>query len=139
MTEESIIYQDGCHCASVRFQVVVDRHIVEDCNCSICRKKGFLHLIVPSEKFTLLSGAEDLNTYSFNTHIAKHTFCRICAIHPFYHPVILTISMLIFIVWMEMYHLNLRFIFLMELIGKKTFIKLNNPEISQQCLIFLRN
>lgn len=25
-------------------------------------------------------------TYTFNTHTAKHTFCRICGIHPFYRP-----------------------------------------------------
>lgn len=49
-------------------------------------KKGFLHLIVPPEQFTLLKGADSLITYTFNTRIAKHTFCRICGIHPFYRP-----------------------------------------------------
>ncbi|MGK7918014.1 MAG: GFA family protein [Prochloraceae cyanobacterium] len=88
MTEvnEPVTYEGGCHCGAVRFRVIVDKHEVDDCNCSICRKKGFLHLIVPPEKFTLLSGTEVLTTYSFNTHIAKHTFCRICGIHPFYQP-----------------------------------------------------
>ena len=57
-----------------------------DCNCSICRKKGFLHLILPPEQFTLLSGAELLTTYIFNTRTAKHNFCSICGIHPFYQP-----------------------------------------------------
>lgn len=83
---ESEIYEGGCHCGSVRFRVIADRHEGEDCNCSICRKKGFLHLIVPPEKFTLLKGGEVLSTYTFNTHTAKHTFCRICGIHPFYRP-----------------------------------------------------
>jgi hypothetical protein len=82
----SVTYEGGCHCGRVRFRVNVDRHIVEECNCSICRKKGFLHLIVRSDRFTLLSGAEYLSTYTFNTGIAKHTFCRICGIHPFYRP-----------------------------------------------------
>ncbi len=88
MTEvnEPFTYEGGCHCGAVRFRVIVDKHEADDCNCSICRKKGFLHLIVAPEKFTLLSGAEVLTTYSFNTHIAKHTFCRICGIHPFYRP-----------------------------------------------------
>lgn len=81
-----ITYQGGCHCGSVRFRVTVDQHEAIDCNCSICRKKGFIHLIVPPERFTLLSGADVLTTYTFNTHTAKHTFCRICGIHPFYHP-----------------------------------------------------
>jgi hypothetical protein len=60
--------------------------MVEDCNCSICRKKGFLHLIVPPERFTLLQGKDELTTYQFNTKTAKHWFCRTCGIHPFYQP-----------------------------------------------------
>lgn len=83
---EFVTYEGGCHCGAVRFRVKVDKHQVDDCNCSICQKKGFLHLIVPPEQFTLLSGVEVLTTYSFNTHIAKHTFCSICGIHPFYRP-----------------------------------------------------
>ena len=83
---ESVTYEGGCHCGAVRFQVIVDQHQADECNCSICRKKGFLHLIVPPEKFTLLQGAEVLSTYTFNTGVAKHTFCRVCGIHPFYRP-----------------------------------------------------
>ena len=84
--QKSQVYQGGCHCGEVRFQVIVDRWEVQDCNCSICRQKGFLHLIVPPEKFTLLKGQDVLTTYTFNKHIAKHYFCRICGIHSFYRP-----------------------------------------------------
>ena len=83
---ESATYNGGCHCGAVRFQVLIDRFTVEDCNCSICQKKGFLHLIVPSENFTLLQGAEVLTSYTFNTKIAEHLFCSICGIHSFYIP-----------------------------------------------------
>lgn len=83
---EPITYQGGCHCGAVRFQVIVNKHEAIDCNCSICRKKGFLHLIVPPENFTLLSGEDILITYTFNTNTARHLFCRICGIHPFYRP-----------------------------------------------------
>ena len=83
---ESVTYEGGCHCGAVRFRVFVNQHQVYECNCSICRKKGFLHLIVPSDKFTLLRGAESLSTYTFNTHIAKHFFCRTCGINSFYRP-----------------------------------------------------
>jgi len=79
-------FEGGCHCGAVRFRVVVDKYKVDECNCSICLKKGFLHLIVPSVKFTLLQGAEVLTTYTFNTGVAQHTFCRICGIHSFYTP-----------------------------------------------------
>jgi hypothetical protein len=57
-----------------------------ECNCSICSKKGILHLIVPPEQFELLHGEADLATYQFNTNTAKHTFCRHCGIHAFYVP-----------------------------------------------------
>jgi hypothetical protein len=79
-------YEGGCHCGAVRFRVEVERHVVLDCNCSICRMKGNLHLIVPRARFTLLKGEGELSTYRFNTGVAKHTFCRVCGIHPFYVP-----------------------------------------------------
>ena len=84
--EKTLTSQGGCHCGAVRFQVIIDRDTVYDCNCSICRKKGYLHLIVPPENFTLLRGQENLTNYSFNTKVAQHTFCSICGIHSFYRP-----------------------------------------------------
>ena len=59
---------------------------VLDCNCSICRMGGFLHLIVPASRFRLLSGAESLVEYTFNTGIARHRFCGHCGIKSFYVP-----------------------------------------------------
>ena len=85
-TLESQTYQGGCHCGRVRFRVTADLSRVTECNCSICSKKGFLHLIVPPEAFELLSGKDALTTYRFNTGIAQHTFCATCGIHPFYVP-----------------------------------------------------
>ena len=79
-------YEGGCHCGRVRFRVTADLDGVTICNCSICTMKGILHLIVARENFELLKGKDDLTTYTFNTGIAKHTFCRHCGIHPFYVP-----------------------------------------------------
>ncbi|MCF2970607.1 GFA family protein [Synechococcus sp. Nb3U1] len=79
-------YEGSCHCGQIRFVVEGDLDTATLCNCSICTKKGFIHLIVPPEAFQLLSGQPDLATYSFNTHIAKHHFCRVCGMHPFYIP-----------------------------------------------------
>ena len=78
--------QGGCHCGRVRFKVTADLDRVTYCNCSMCSKKGFLHLIVPPEQFELLSGKDNLTTYEFNTRTAKHTFCKSCGIHAFYVP-----------------------------------------------------
>jgi len=79
-------YDGSCHCGRVRFRVTAALDRVVRCNCSICSKKGFLHLIVPPAQFELLSGADDLTVYTFNTGLAKHQFCRRCGIHPFYVP-----------------------------------------------------
>ncbi len=79
-------WDGGCHCGRVRFRVTAELTGVTDCNCSVCTKKGFLHLIVPPEQFELVSGTDALATYQFGTRVAKHTFCRHCGIHPFYVP-----------------------------------------------------
>ena len=78
--------QGGCHCGRVRFRVTADLDRVTECNCSMCAKKGFLHLIVAPAQFELVSGADELSTYRFNTMTAKHMFCKYCGIHPFYVP-----------------------------------------------------
>ena len=82
-----MIYKGACHCHAVTFEVEAPEVIEADfCNCSICQKSGFLHLIVPLSHFKLLSGRESLSTYTFNTGVARHTFCKICGIKPFYTP-----------------------------------------------------
>src|SRR5262249_30182795 len=79
-------YQGGCHCGRVRFRVTADLDRVTECNCSMCRKKGFLHLIVAPEQFELTSGPGELSTYQFGPRTAKHHFCRHCGISSFYIP-----------------------------------------------------
>ncbi|HPW12823.1 GFA family protein [Thermomonas sp.] len=82
-----IVHRGGCHCGRVRFEVDAPANPdVLDCNCSICRMTGFLHVIVPASRFRLLSGADDLAEYTFNTGAAKHRFCRHCGIKGFYVP-----------------------------------------------------
>lgn len=82
-----MLYHGRCHCGAVRFEVEAPEDVeVEDCNCSICRMTGFLHLIVPAARFRLLAGDEELTTYRFNTGVAAHRFCRICGIKSFYVP-----------------------------------------------------
>jgi hypothetical protein len=82
-----VTHRGGCHCGRVRFEVDAPADIAAlDCNCSICRMTGFLHLIVPATRFRLLSGADALGEYTFNTGAAKHRFCRYCGIKSFYIP-----------------------------------------------------
>ncbi|MGI9344394.1 MAG: GFA family protein [Gammaproteobacteria bacterium] len=80
-------YAGGCHCGAVTFEVEAPARIeCQDCNCSICSATGFLHLIVPKSRFRLLSGAENLAEYTFNTGTARHLFCRTCGVKSFYVP-----------------------------------------------------
>jgi len=82
-----VVHRGGCHCGRVRFEVTAPSRIqVSECNCSICSKSGYLHLVVPADRFRLLSGGEVLATYSFNTGTAKHLFCSVCGIKSFYVP-----------------------------------------------------
>jgi hypothetical protein len=85
--QKLIEHTGGCHCGAVRFKVEAPEHLqVTECNCSICSKSGYLHLIVPAARFHLLSGTCQLSTYTFDTHEAKHLFCKVCGIKSFYIP-----------------------------------------------------
>ena len=82
-----VTHAGGCHCGRVRFEVDAPARIeVTDCNCSICAKTAYLHLIVPKSRFRLLAGEDVLTTYEFSTRTAKHLFCSVCGIKAFYVP-----------------------------------------------------
>jgi len=56
------------------------------CNCSICNKTGFQHIFVPHADLIFLNGQVHLETYTFGSHTAKHTFCPTCGVKPLYQP-----------------------------------------------------
>ena len=77
----------GCHCGAVRFEVELPSKVVaQSCNCSVCAKTGFVHLIVSESRFRLLQGGDQLTTYTFNTGVARHLFCNRCGVKSFYRP-----------------------------------------------------
>jgi hypothetical protein len=88
MSEPPLItHRGGCHCGRVRFEALAPSRVqVSECNCSICAKTGYLHLLLRSEHFKLLCGEEALTAYTFNTGTAKHLFCSVCGIKSFYVP-----------------------------------------------------
>lgn len=82
-----VTHRGGCHCGRVRFEVEAPAEIVVDeCNCSVCRRVGYWHLVVPKSRFRLVSGEEVLSVYRFNTGVAQHLFCSVCGIKSFYVP-----------------------------------------------------
>src|SRR4029450_13130970 len=86
-TPVPLTHRRGSHWGGVRFEFSAPAEIiVEDCNCSVCRRTGYLHLIVEKGAFRLVQGEEALTTYQFNTGTAKHLFCKVCGIKSFYVP-----------------------------------------------------
>jgi len=82
-----MIYNGSCHCGAVKFEIEAPEAInCQACNCSICSKSGYLHLIIPRSRFKLLEGENHLTTYTFDSGEAKHKFCKICGIKSFYIP-----------------------------------------------------
>lgn len=88
MSEQTLVtHRGGCHCGRVRFEALAPARVeVSDCNCSICSKSGYLHLIVRAGNFKLLSGSDVLTAYTFNTGTARHLFCSVCGVKSFYVP-----------------------------------------------------
>ena len=86
--EEKLIRHHGsCHCGLIEWVALASPNlIVWKCDCSICRMKGMDHFIIPESRFKLLSDPSLLTTYTFNTHRAKHKFCKKCGVESFYHP-----------------------------------------------------
>lgn len=78
--------EGGCHCGRVRFRAQVDLDLLSQCSCTICTKKGILHLPVQPDDFQLISGKDALTVYTFGTGVAQHAFCTHCGMHGFYIP-----------------------------------------------------
>jgi len=76
-------YDGGCHCGRVRYQVSTNLEPVLSCNCSICRKRGYLLTFVPRAQFKLLLGDHDQTDYQFNKKVVHHLFCTSCGISSF--------------------------------------------------------
>ena len=77
----------GCHCGAVRFEAALPDVVeAQACNCSMCQKLGFIHIIVPESRFRVVTGSERLTYYRFNTGVAEHLFCSVCGVKSFYRP-----------------------------------------------------
>lgn len=82
-----VTHLGNCHCKQIQFEVIGEKNIkVLDCSCSICSILNYKHYIVDKSQFKLLKGKRHLSTYTFNTNVAKHLFCKNCGIKSFYIP-----------------------------------------------------
>ena len=46
-------WRGGCKCGEVSFEATGEIAKLMECNCSICRPKGYLHWFVPEASFRL--------------------------------------------------------------------------------------
>ena len=78
----------GCHCGAVLFRARLPDPPIPalDCNCSVCSKTGFLHIMVPHDRLELITGRDALTSYRFGTGAAEHLFCSTCGVKSFYQP-----------------------------------------------------
>ena len=72
-----------CHCDAVELALNLPDGIVDPrrCNCSICRRKGYVAASVPLAGLRVVRGEQDLRLYRFNTLAARHFFCEHCGVH----------------------------------------------------------
>src|SRR5258706_477946 len=77
-----MIHKGSCHCGRISFEVDGEMDKVIECNCSHCSRKGYLLWFVPRDKLRIITGENDLATYTFNKHVIKHHFCPTCGCAP---------------------------------------------------------
>lgn len=83
----NVTHKGGCHCGAVAFEMDAPAQLeAKRCNCSICRMTGFVHVFATKDEFRIVSGADNLTDYRFNTGTAQHLFCKTCGVKSFYVP-----------------------------------------------------
>ena len=77
-----------CHCGGVEAEVNVSEKFekVIRCNCSICKRKGYVMSMVGENDLKITKGEDLLTLYQYHTNTAKHYFCSVCGIYPFTRP-----------------------------------------------------
>ena len=78
-----------CHCGGVEAEVKIPENGFEKlmrCNCSICKRKGYVIGVIGSDDFKLIKGENLLTLYQFYTKTAKHYFCKVCGINTHNRP-----------------------------------------------------
>lgn len=75
----------SCHCGALKCEVRVTNRRALACNCSICHKKGFLHVIAKREDVKIAKMGNRVE-YRFGSKTAVHYHCDACGITPYYIP-----------------------------------------------------
>lgn len=80
---ETRTYAGSCHCGAVKFNVTGRLDGGMTCNCSICKRAGYVLAFVPSAQVEVLSGKDALTDYQFGRKHLHHPFCSRCGVRVF--------------------------------------------------------
>jgi hypothetical protein len=83
MNSDAKRHNAACHCGAVQFRVRLEDEFntIRRCSCSYCSMRGAVAVSAPLDGIEFLKGEQSLTLYQFNTHTAKHYFCKICGIY----------------------------------------------------------
>ena len=56
------------------------------CNCTLCKRKGYVIGVLGENDFKIIKGEKLLKLYQYYTKAAKHYFCSVCGIHTHNRP-----------------------------------------------------
>lgn len=78
-------YHGRCHCGAIEFDVETGEPITKamECNCSRCRRVGWLLWFGPRAALRITQGQSATSTYLFHKKQLVHHFCPTCGIAPF--------------------------------------------------------
>ncbi len=78
-------YHGSCHCGAIQFDLEAPAPIDKlfECNCSRCRRGGFLFWFGPRGSIRITKGEGATKTYFFHKRTLEHHFCGDCGIAPF--------------------------------------------------------
>lgn len=75
-------YAGSCQCGAIAFEVNADLDQTMTCNCSRCRRLGFVLTFVTEDDFRLTKDGPTTE-YQFNKHNISHRFCPVCGIQSY--------------------------------------------------------
>jgi hypothetical protein len=73
----------SCHCGKIAYETESEPTEAMQCNCSICRRKGYLLAFSTPDDFELKTSRDDIAVYTFNHGNIRHQFCKTCGCAPF--------------------------------------------------------
>jgi hypothetical protein len=73
----------SCHCGKIAYSLDETPTEAMQCNCSICRRKGYVLAFSTPDRFTLETSRDAIAVYTFHNHVVRHQFCKTCGCAPF--------------------------------------------------------